>query len=136
MDATNWNDVWTEFIGPVGTTTTNLDNALSVAAMELSQVGHPTDDLGTLLHYVLFQASGAVAGIYLSDITDIPAARSSLSLSLDRYSNGTLQGRDATGEFGAGWLWAAAVTIWPPFADCQVKAASREIPVVVVDPVR
>lgn len=33
-------------------------------------------------------------------------------------------------------LWDQAVGIWPPFADYQVKAASRQIPVVVLDPIR
>ncbi len=32
-------------------------------------------------------------------------------------------------------LWEAAVKIWPLFADYQVKAQGREIPVVVLDPV-
>jgi len=31
-------------------------------------------------------------------------------------------------------LWAKAVEVWPPFADYQVKATTREIPVVVLDP--
>ena len=42
--------------------------------------------------------------------------------------------RTATGEERAK-LWEAAVKIWPPFADYQVKATGREIPVVVLDPV-
>ena len=32
-------------------------------------------------------------------------------------------------------LWEQAVKIWPPFADYQLKAVDREIPVVVLDPV-
>ncbi len=32
-------------------------------------------------------------------------------------------------------LWEKAVKIWPPFADYQIKAVGREIPVVVLDPV-
>ena len=32
-------------------------------------------------------------------------------------------------------LWEEAVKIWPPYADYQRKAAEREIPVVVLDPV-
>ncbi len=32
-------------------------------------------------------------------------------------------------------LWEQAVGIWPPFADYQVKAKDREIPVVVLDPI-
>jgi len=42
--------------------------------------------------------------------------------------------RTATGEERAR-LWVEAVKIWPPFADYQVKAEGREIPVVVLDPV-
>ena len=42
--------------------------------------------------------------------------------------------RTATGEERAK-LWEAAVKIWPPFAEYQVKAVGREIPVVVLDPV-
>jgi len=41
--------------------------------------------------------------------------------------------RTATGEERAR-LWEAAVKIWPPFADYQVKSAGRQIPVVVLDP--
>ena len=33
-------------------------------------------------------------------------------------------------------LWAKALEFWPPYADYQVKAGQREIPVVVLDPVR
>lgn len=33
-------------------------------------------------------------------------------------------------------LWDKAVKIWPPFADYQAKATNREIPVVVLDPIR
>ena len=33
-------------------------------------------------------------------------------------------------------LWAQSLTFWPPYADYQVKAGSREIPVVVLDPVK
>jgi deazaflavin-dependent oxidoreductase (nitroreductase family) len=32
-------------------------------------------------------------------------------------------------------LWEQAVAFWPPYADYQGKAGSREIPVVVLDPV-
>ena len=32
-------------------------------------------------------------------------------------------------------LWKQAVEIWPPFAEYQLKAEGREIPVVVLDPV-
>lgn len=32
-------------------------------------------------------------------------------------------------------LWAKALEFWPPYADYQVKADAREIPVVVLDPV-
>ena len=32
-------------------------------------------------------------------------------------------------------LWKEGVDFWPPYADYQVKAGSREIPVVVLDPV-
>ena len=32
-------------------------------------------------------------------------------------------------------LWKEAVVFWPPYADYQVKAGAREIPVVVLDPV-
>jgi len=32
-------------------------------------------------------------------------------------------------------LWKEGVGFWPPYADYQVKAGSREIPVVVLDPV-
>jgi deazaflavin-dependent oxidoreductase (nitroreductase family) len=42
--------------------------------------------------------------------------------------------RTATGEERAR-LWEKAVEIWPPFADYQVKATGREIPVVVLDPI-
>ena len=42
--------------------------------------------------------------------------------------------RTASGEERAR-LWTEAVKIWPPFADYQVKAVAREIPVVVLDPV-
>ena len=31
-------------------------------------------------------------------------------------------------------LWQEAVKIWPPFADYQLRAVDREIPVVVLDP--
>lgn len=42
--------------------------------------------------------------------------------------------RTATGDERAR-LWEKAVEIWPPFADYQVKATARQIPVVVLDPV-
>ena len=42
--------------------------------------------------------------------------------------------RTASGEERAR-LWDQAVGIWPPFADYQRKAGTREIPVVVLDPV-
>ena len=41
--------------------------------------------------------------------------------------------RTATGEERAR-LWKQAVVFWPPYADYQVKAGAREIPVVVLDP--
>lgn len=43
--------------------------------------------------------------------------------------------RTATGDERAR-LWEQAVQIWPPFADYQRKADGREIPVVVLEPVR
>jgi proline iminopeptidase len=42
--------------------------------------------------------------------------------------------RTATGEERAK-LWEQAVSFFPPYADYEVKAAGREIPVVVLDPV-
>jgi proline iminopeptidase len=42
--------------------------------------------------------------------------------------------RTATGEERAR-LWEQAVGFFPPYADYQVKAVGREIPVVVLDPV-
>ena len=44
------------------------------------------------------------------------------------------QARVASGEERAK-LWKEGVVFWPPYADYQVKAGSREIPVVVLDPV-
>ena len=41
--------------------------------------------------------------------------------------------RIASGEERAR-LWKEGVGFWPPYADYQVKAGSREIPVVVLDP--
>jgi proline iminopeptidase len=32
-------------------------------------------------------------------------------------------------------LWKEGVVFWPPYADYQVRAGAREIPVVVLDPV-
>lgn len=43
--------------------------------------------------------------------------------------------RTAGGEERAR-LWDQAVGIWPPYTDYQRKAGTREIPVVVLDPVR
>jgi proline iminopeptidase len=43
--------------------------------------------------------------------------------------------RTVTGEERAR-LWKQAVEFFPPYADYQVKAGDREIPVVVLDPVR
>ena len=102
VDSTDWNNVFTQFVARVGTTTQSLDTALSADASELAQVGQPTSDVTTLLQYELFQASGALAGATI-DATDISASSSSLSLSLDRYYDGTLLDRDATGAFGDGW---------------------------------
>lgn len=42
--------------------------------------------------------------------------------------------RTATGEERAR-LWRQAVEFFPPYADYEIKAGSREIPVVVLDPV-
>jgi len=42
--------------------------------------------------------------------------------------------RVASGEERAK-LWKEGVVFWPPYADYQVKAGSREIPVIVLDPV-
>ena len=42
--------------------------------------------------------------------------------------------RVAAGEERAK-LWKEGVVFWPPYADYQVKAGAREIPVVVLDPV-
>lgn len=42
--------------------------------------------------------------------------------------------RTAAGEERAR-LWEQAVAMFPPYADYKVKAGSREIPVVVLDPV-
>ena len=46
----------------------------------------------------------------------------------------TARARTAMGAERAA-LWARAVAIWPSFADYQVRAKDREIPVVVLDPV-
>lgn len=46
----------------------------------------------------------------------------------------TAMARTASGEERAR-LWTDAVKIWPPYADYQVKSGSREIPVVVLDPI-
>jgi len=46
----------------------------------------------------------------------------------------TAQARTASGEERAS-LWAKAVEFFPPYADYQIKAGGREIPVVVLDPV-
>ena len=45
------------------------------------------------------------------------------------------QARTATGEERER-LWRQAVAFFPPYADYAVKAGGREIPVVVLDPVR
>lgn len=47
----------------------------------------------------------------------------------------TARARTASGAERAK-LWEQAVGIWPPFADYQRKATNREIPVVVLDPVK
>jgi deazaflavin-dependent oxidoreductase (nitroreductase family) len=43
--------------------------------------------------------------------------------------------RTASGEERAR-LWKEAVKVWPPYTDYQQKVPDREIPVVVLDPVR
>ena len=43
--------------------------------------------------------------------------------------------RTASGEERAR-LWEQGVVFWPPYADYQLKAGAREIPVVVLDPVK
>ena len=43
--------------------------------------------------------------------------------------------RDASGAERAR-LWEQALEFWPPYADYQLKTAGREIPVVVLDPVK
>jgi proline iminopeptidase len=43
--------------------------------------------------------------------------------------------RTATGEERAR-LWKQAVEFFPPYADYQVKSGEREIPVVVLDPIK
>jgi RHS repeat-associated protein len=106
VDAADWNNVWKAFTDRVGATTDSLTAALSQDATELAQVGQPTNDVGALLQFELFQASGALAGTYLSAATDIDATSSSLSLSLDRYYDGTLLNRDHAGAFGDGWTFA------------------------------
>lgn len=45
-----------------------------------------------------------------------------------------VKARTAAGDERAA-IWPKAVAIWPPFADYQVKAVNREIPVVVLDPI-
>ena len=55
------------------------------------------------MQYELFQASGALAGSTLVSAADINASSSSFSLSLIRFYNNTLLGRDNTGAFGDGW---------------------------------
>lgn len=42
--------------------------------------------------------------------------------------------RTATGEERAR-LWKDAIVFWPPYVDYEKKAGSREIPIVVLDPV-
>jgi deazaflavin-dependent oxidoreductase (nitroreductase family) len=42
--------------------------------------------------------------------------------------------RTASGEERAR-LWQKGLEFWPPYADYQVKAGQREIPIVVLDPV-
>jgi deazaflavin-dependent oxidoreductase (nitroreductase family) len=43
--------------------------------------------------------------------------------------------RTATGEERAR-LWVEAIKVWPPYEDYQAKATGREIPVVVLEPIR
>ncbi len=110
VDATDWNNVWNNFVALVGDTTTSLQTALSQEASELSQIGEPTSDIATLLQDALFQASDSMAGTYLTTATDIAPNSSPLSLSLTRYYNGTLLARDAAGPFGAGWTFSYDIT--------------------------
>jgi proline iminopeptidase len=46
----------------------------------------------------------------------------------------TARARTASGAERAR-LWEQSLTFWPPYADYQLKAPHREIPVVVLDPV-
>ena len=111
VDATDWNNVWNDFVALVGTTVSSYGLALSQEAEELSKVGDPTSDPTTLTEAMLLQASGAMAGTYLSVATDIAPTSSELSLSLDRYYNGTLLERDATMAFGDGWTFTYDVSV-------------------------
>lgn len=43
--------------------------------------------------------------------------------------------RTATGKERA-QLWKLAFEIFPPCAECQLKSGGREIPMVVLDPIR
>ena len=47
----------------------------------------------------------------------------------------TARARTASGEERTR-LWAKALEFWPPYAEYQTKAGGREIPVVVLDPIR
>ena len=59
VDKTDWNNVWTDFVGLVGTTDSSVSSALNAAAAELNAVGQPTTNVNTLEAFELFQATGA-----------------------------------------------------------------------------
>ena len=78
VDSTDWSNIWNDFLGLVGTTTANVQSALSAVANELSQIGQPTNDINALLQFELLQASGGMVGTNLIMATDIRDAASSL----------------------------------------------------------
>jgi len=81
-------------------------------------------------YFVIASKGGAPAhpGWYRNLLAD-PSAEIQVGTAKLRVRARTAEGAERAG------LWDKAVKIWPPFADYQVKAVDRQIPVVVLDPV-
>jgi len=87
-----------------------LLDTLSAAASTLNAIGEPTDDVATLLGYVLEEASGVLPNITLADTTDLAPAGTGLDLSLTRTYSASLDNRNSPGPFGDGWTFTYGIS--------------------------
>ncbi len=103
MSTQAWDVVFSNFLSSVGSTPDQFHDVLAENATYLSNLGVRTGNIARLMQFEFSQSAAELPFSILASATDVEVPTPGLTLSMDRYYDASLEGRNRPGTLGFGW---------------------------------